>query len=159
MSLEPKKCLHCPHHPSSPVTPRDIYIGQQYYLLHKPDCTHSSIQQLDDHYPHPPIIKDTTTTTIQAPKKSHTYAYCSRCNLILDYDVWGCGCDGFQRSEAGIGGGIHDMERILYTPGRCNHCAKRGLEPESACEPERCVKCMELKSGEMCGTRVSGVFG
>ena len=48
------------------------------------------------------------------------------------------------------------MERILYTPGCCNHCAKRGEEPETACEPKRCVKCMEVKSDEMCGTRVSG---
>lgn len=154
MSLEPKKCLHCPHHPLSPTNLRDIYVGHHYSLFISPDCTHSSIQQLDDHYSQPPVIKDTTTTITQTPKISHTYAHCSRCNLILDYDVWGCGCDGFQRSEAGIGGGIHDMERILYTPGRCNHCAERGLEPETACEPERCVKCMEIKSDEMCGTRV-----
>jgi hypothetical protein len=153
MSLEPRQCLHCPHHPSSPLNPRDIYIGHHYSLFISPDCTHSSIQQLDDHYPQPPASEDTTTAITPISKKTHTYAHCSRCNLILDYDVWGCGCDGFLRSEAGIGGGIHDVERILYTPGHCSHCAKLGLEPETACEPERCVRCMEIKSDEICGTR------
>lgn len=115
MSLEPRKCLHCPHHPSSPTNPRDIYVGHHYSLFISPDCTHSSIQQLDDHYPQPPASEDTTTTTIQAPKKSHTYAHCSRCNLIIDYDVWGCGCDGFQRSEAGIVAGS------MMWRGFCTH--------------------------------------
>ncbi len=160
MSLEPRKCLHCPHHPSLPVNPPDIFTGHNYSLFSSPDFTHSSIQQLVDHYPQLPASKNATTTTIQAPKKSHTYAHCSRCNLILDYDVWGCGCDAFQRSESGIDGRIHDLERILYTPGSCNHCVKRAQEPKTACEPKRCVKCVRIKNDEMmCGKRVSGVIG
>jgi hypothetical protein len=97
-------------------------------------------------------LGNVTYSTIQKhdTKGTHTYAHCSKCNLLLNYDVWGCGCSGPERKRFGIGGGSHSLERIIYTPGRCNHCAKWGQKPETMCEPSRCVKCIELSRGRVC---------
>ena len=83
-------------------------------------------------------------------KGTHTYAHCSKCNILINFDVWGCGCSGPERKCFGIGGGLHGVERILYTPGRCNHCVKWGRKPETKCEPSRCIKCIDKTRGRVC---------
>jgi len=95
---------------------------------------------------------DATYSTIQKndTKGTHTYAYCSKCNLLINYDVWGCGCSGPERKRVGIGGGLHSVERIVYTPGRCSHCTKWGQKPETKCEPSRCIKCIQKTRGRVC---------
>lgn len=76
--------------------------------------------------------------------QTHTYAFCSHCDTLLNCDIWGCGCCGPDRTRDSIGGGVHGIERIIFTPGRCNHCAKRGQRIETQCEPARCVKCINM---------------
>jgi hypothetical protein len=156
MSRASKMCQYCPYPLSSPVNPRDIFIGNEYFLFLGPACTHTSIQKLDDH---PPFLLSKSQNILEVVNTTHTYAHCSRCNLILDYDVWGCGCKGVKTSDLGMGGRMHDEERVLYTPGRCNHCVKNGQEHETSCEPIRCIKCVEMKSDNICCTPSSQVVG
>ncbi|KAK0111901.1 hypothetical protein ONS96_001168 [Cadophora gregata f. sp. sojae] len=63
------------------------------------------------------------------PIDGHTHFHCSRCSIMINYDIWNSCAKNSHPNH-------------VPRPGPCNHCVQAGEEVKTSCKTIRCERCI-----------------